>query len=183
MTELNPVQQIITLSTAHVTKKTLDILQNDPVTYNIDAYTKQDADGDYGFFIYITDNYIPKEVPNDLKGVLSYAISKKCSIVCLDQDGPAISGLPLYQHDNDDDNIPCILIRTNGETIEDIPCANFQEAYNRMIKDYKSWRDYSIKNNIFYEDFSYVDDDCACMQSDRQHFLWRIIKIKHTKKR
>lgn len=177
----NAVQKILTLSTAHVTEKTLNILKNDPAAYNIDSYEKQDADSSYGFFIYITDNYIPKEVPNDLKGVLSYAISKKCSIVCLDQDGLVTSRLPLYQHDDDDDNIPCILIRTDGETIEDISCANFQEAYNRMTKDYKKWRDYSIDNNIFYEDFSYVDDDSACMQSDRQHLLWRIIKLKHTK--
>lgn len=180
MAELNSVQQIITLSTAHITEKTLNILTSDPAAYNIDSYEKQDADGSYGFFIYITDNYIPKEVPDDLKGVLSYAISKKCSIVCLDQDGPTTSHLPLYQHNNDDNNVPCILIRTDGETIEDIFCTNFQEAYDRMIKEYKSWKDYSIDNNIFYDDFSYVDEDSACMQSDRQHLLWRIIKLKHT---
>ena len=137
----NAVQKILTLSTAHVTEKTLDILSNDPAAYNIDSYEKRDADGSYGFFIYITDNYIPKEMPDDLKGVLSYAISRKCSVVCLDQDGP----------------------------------------YDKMTEEYKKWKDYSIDNNIFYDEFSHIDEDSACMQSDRQHILWCVIKLSHTK--
>lgn len=176
----NAVQKILTLSTAHVTEKTLDILGNDPAAYNIDSYEKRDADGSYGFFIYITDNYIPKEMPNDLKGVLSYAISRKCSVVCLDQDGPVTSHLPVYQHD-DDDNIPCILVRTDGETIDYSSYESFREAYDKMTEEYKKWKDYSIDNNIFYDEFSHIDEDSACMQSDRQHILWRVIKLTHTK--
>lgn len=101
--ELCDIQQMITLSTTHLPEDVLNNLFKDVAQYGIDAYKKSDDDGDYGLFIYITDNNTPQDTPQDtpqaLKAVMEYAINKNCSVICFDSDGQIIHDLPTYKYE------------------------------------------------------------------------------------
>lgn len=97
--ELCDIQQMITLSTAHLPEDILNDLSKDSAQYNVDAYKKSDNDCDYGLFIYITDNNISKDVPQALKTIMEYAINKDCSVICFDSDGQIIHDLPTYKYE------------------------------------------------------------------------------------
>ena len=93
------IAKIITVSSAHITEDTAQMLDNEPNTdkLNISVYNK----ADYGWFIYIPE-YLKERVgqgtdlPEDLQRCLKTAIDNNCEWLCIDCDGPEIDGLEKY---------------------------------------------------------------------------------------
>lgn len=87
------IARILTLSTAHITSETADLLDNAENHIDLTIYPK----GEYGWFIYISDD-IEKvfNVPVDLKKCLVFANHHKCKWLCLDRDGNTTIALPMY---------------------------------------------------------------------------------------
>lgn len=108
------ITSLMTLSTAHISAQTMDLLQEATRCVNarlddagIAVYAKAQACGTpdapnnecYGWFVYLP-RVIPavskSDLPADLLGVLQYARNHGCQVLCLDSDGPIISALKTY---------------------------------------------------------------------------------------
>lgn len=95
------IDKMLTLSTAHITKETADLLERE-VKYLLDKiplaiYNK----AEFGWFIHVPDEYyLEKElVPNDLLECVNIAIKYNCKWLCLDCDGLIIPELKIYDWD------------------------------------------------------------------------------------
>ena len=90
------ISKMLTLSTAHITEGTAQLLQETPDTdvLGIPVYEKSE----YGWFIYLSSipDVIFSHLPKDLQDILSLAKDVGCDVVCLDCDGPALSYLEVY---------------------------------------------------------------------------------------
>lgn len=102
------ISKMLTLSTSHVTDKTLKLLNTEANGNNfpcLAVYKKED----YGYFIYIDkDAYIRdhSNMPGDLNTVVSFAIETGCNILCLDCDGEELVCLPHYEYWDNHDTKP-----------------------------------------------------------------------------
>lgn len=84
--------KMLTLSTAHISKKTASILKsNSPVV----SYEK----GRYGWFIYFGESD-QEHLPEDLARVIGFTRSCGCDWLCLDRDGEIATDLLVYDWDD-----------------------------------------------------------------------------------
>jgi len=85
------ILKMLDLSTAHVSKETAQMLDDDRLSDFVVPYQK----GDFGWFIWVP----PVEhegVPADLRAVLAYARTQQCDWVMLDCDAETIDNLPSF---------------------------------------------------------------------------------------
>ena len=105
------ISKMLTLSTAHVTPDTLDLIGKDADDnlMGLPIYRKES----FGYFIYVPDASgsdddgdpvygFKDSVPDDLLALLRYCRDLGCGILCLDCDGPEVSYLPMYAEDEPD---------------------------------------------------------------------------------
>ena len=91
---------MMTVSTAHLTQKTLTMLEEmdawDPTFANIACYPKLLDGENVGWFIYpcVPSSQIKEEVPNDLRTLLDLAEFCDANVICVDGDGPVIEDIP-----------------------------------------------------------------------------------------
>ena len=78
------IRSFLTLSTAHITKRTSDRLTK--CNYNY---------GNYGHFVYVGGPHW--DMPGDLLEVSNYARACGCQYVLFDRDGDTIDKLPTYE--------------------------------------------------------------------------------------
>lgn len=112
------IAKVLTLSTAHISEETRDMLDDDvleelseicvypkigmPVGMIRDASDADIREMDYGWWIYIPqDDVSPdlhelKNLPEDLFGCIKYASEHGCVWLCLDRDGDTVPSLPEY---------------------------------------------------------------------------------------
>jgi len=96
------IDKMLTLSTAHITKETADLLERE-VTYglnNVDLaiYNKSE----YGWFVFANDSDYKLEdlkIPKDLLDCCILARKNNCKWLCLDCDGLIVPGLKTYDWD------------------------------------------------------------------------------------
>lgn len=86
------IDKIITLSTAHITKETYNLLENHPSEVCTALYRKNR----YGWFIYVPDELDNISVPKDLNKLFEFARRHDCVWLCLDCDGNKVDFLPVY---------------------------------------------------------------------------------------
>lgn len=94
--------KMLTISNNHITCDTMLALHIEPWVnkfWFLEVYPK----GQYGKFIIIDKEEFedaceiaPPPMPNDLCDVLSFALAKKCTMLCLDPNGDRISELAYY---------------------------------------------------------------------------------------
>lgn len=90
--------EMLTLSTAHISEKTAELLRQEPYTnaMGLSVYEKKSScDESYGWFIYLP-NVLDQNIPSDLEVCLKLAQDNHCGILCLDCDGPVIPMLESY---------------------------------------------------------------------------------------
>ena len=94
------IEKMITMSTAHITIDTNNMLiraSNPSCTYGLTVYLKDD----YGFFVFVPDEeqfYTEgPNIPEDLKQCLMTAKKHDCRWLCLDADGSEVEGLVVYE--------------------------------------------------------------------------------------
>lgn len=98
------ISKMLTLSTSHVTDKTLKLLDTEASGNNfpcLGVYKKEE----YGYFIYIDKDAFHKEngnpnsdMPGDLVTVIAFTLEAGCNILCLDCDGDELVCLPHYEY-------------------------------------------------------------------------------------
>ena len=84
--------KMLTLSTAHITKRTAERLDETSNPMNLSVYAK----GEYGWYIYDWDDR-DTEIPDDLRDIFRFAQEHDCQVVCLDCDGDESDALPTYE--------------------------------------------------------------------------------------
>lgn len=92
------ISRMLTLSTAHITQETSDLLGNNGTT-DVIPFSIYDKD-QFGWYIYISDDDLLGRflaIPKDLQDVIRFAYNHKCEVLCLDCDGPETNELPLYE--------------------------------------------------------------------------------------
>jgi hypothetical protein len=88
------IEKMLVLSTAHITEKTKDWLEQLPEAFIV--YPKEE----YGFFIPLWEGILKEkkgEIPNELHNIMVYAKKKDCDWIMLDRDAFIIDDLPLYE--------------------------------------------------------------------------------------
>lgn len=109
---MSRINEMLTLSTAHLSEKTRSILdaalkdraemteEEGLVHDNIVVYPKQLNDkgvSTIGYFVYVPDkdtsDVDSEALPSDLRKTLEFARKKNCSIICFDRD--EIDSLPI----------------------------------------------------------------------------------------
>lgn len=91
---------MLTISTAHVSQETMDMLGDTDAEYgrlsNVASYPKILDDEIIGWFIYPCKpaDRTDDGMPDDLKAVLELAEYCGANVVCLDCDGPVIEDFP-----------------------------------------------------------------------------------------
>lgn len=97
------VSKILTVSTAHVTQETYERLMTDEgqSETGLSTYVKRDPGSgmDYGLYVYLTQDESSdqiSEIPDDLLPLIRLAESLGCEIICLDADGPKITGYSVF---------------------------------------------------------------------------------------
>ena len=89
------ITKMLTLSTAHITEDTNRLLANEPYTdgMQLSVFTK----ADFGWFIYINDDFENRSIPDDLRACLELAKKNECKWLCLDCDGDVVDELEEYE--------------------------------------------------------------------------------------
>lgn len=90
--------EMLTLSTAHISEKTAEMLRMEPETnaMGLSVYAKTGGSNDYyGWFIYLV-NVKNENVPSDLADCIKLAQDNHCGILCMDCDGPVVLGLETF---------------------------------------------------------------------------------------
>lgn len=94
------ITRMLTISTTHISKETADLLAgNYPMNLvpvwemSVGIYDKEE----YGWYIYSTvGERIHPSMPEDLAACLRLAHYHQCGVLCLDDDGEIVEGLPVY---------------------------------------------------------------------------------------
>lgn len=92
------IVKMLTISTAHITKRTTGLLNNaEWCNRNCLMVCKKH---EYGWFIYVPDDtsYL-YGIPNDLKSCMQFAMENQIQWLCLDSDGPVMEydGLDIFK--------------------------------------------------------------------------------------
>lgn len=86
------ITKMLTVSTAHITKETADLLDCDVsrVVYQKD---------DFGWFIHIPDDFDLEEydIPQELLKLIKFAKDIECDWLCLDCDAEALEYFETYE--------------------------------------------------------------------------------------
>lgn len=107
------IERTLTLSTAHISSKTNDILQElKPSDFLQDAFDDDKnklpfrfiANHHYGYIIFLSDynkedesiKRVLLKVP-DLNPMIAFAVSKDCTMINLDRDAEVIPDLPTFE--------------------------------------------------------------------------------------
>lgn len=98
------IQNIMTISTMHLTEDTMKQIDQNQNSYNtLSIYPKINQSGALsaliGYFIYVlhsTAKERKNELPDDLFAVTEFAIKNNCNMICLDWDGPIIPDIKYY---------------------------------------------------------------------------------------
>lgn len=93
------IEQMITISSCHISKTTAEYLERQSLDKHTDiiCYEKSNL----GWFIYVPyDEYKHihknKEIPIDLKRLFKYAAKKQCTWLCIDRDGIVLKNFPIF---------------------------------------------------------------------------------------
>ena len=90
------ISKMLTLSTAHITKETADLLDAFDIPFDICIYDKGTALDHCGWFL--VDWTLSEEtIPEDLRACFKLAERNGCEWLCLDCDGPVEDCLPTYE--------------------------------------------------------------------------------------
>lgn len=100
------ITNMLTLSTAHITKETADKLNHDcepiaPEDYNLHSFCWElgiscYSKSIYGWFLWI-DRANHEAAPEDLRLCMKFALDNGCEWLCLDCDGLVEDSLPTYE--------------------------------------------------------------------------------------
>lgn len=94
------IEKMIVISTAHIKKKTADILETAAldldVLGSITVYLKEGL----GYYIYFNPEHLD-EIPNDLRKCIEFAVKNGCTVLCLERDGQIVDDLPEYDWEED----------------------------------------------------------------------------------
>ena len=94
---------MLTLSTAHVTKETMKLIDEEVKNnrfLSLSVYAKED----FGWFIYLDKEAFTKfnrdcmDMPDDLKMLIDFAFDHGCDMLCLDGNGEELPYLRTYDH-------------------------------------------------------------------------------------
>ena len=90
------IVKMLTISTAHITKRTADMLDAIDTPFDVCIYDKGTALDKYGWFL--TDWTLQEETrPEDLRACCKFAERNDCAWLCLDCDGEVVDCLPTYE--------------------------------------------------------------------------------------
>lgn len=95
--------QYLTVSTAHVSDKTIELINQDqegasvPELEGFVIYRKTLYDEIVGWFLYIDHNTDKGPWPDDLFAIADLAKKHDADMVCLDRDGPVVESLPVFE--------------------------------------------------------------------------------------
>lgn len=90
------ISKMLTLSTAHITKETANLLDNVDTPIDVCIYDKGTATDHYGWFL-VDWALAGETIPEDLRACFKLAESKGCNWLCLDCDGAVTELLPTYE--------------------------------------------------------------------------------------
>lgn len=89
------IEKVLTLSTAHLTKATGDLMSDEPERLAMTIWNAE-----YGWFLYagaanpLPDRYV---IPDDLAACMALATREGCTWLRLDRDGDLVEELPEYE--------------------------------------------------------------------------------------
>ena len=85
---------MLTLSTAHLKKETVEAFDAGHVPEGLVIYPK----GDYGYFVYVTDDALKHyhDYSDELKALTHAAFNYNASVLCFDRDGIVSPCYPKY---------------------------------------------------------------------------------------
>ena len=90
------IDKVLTISTAHITETTAEMLKKESTENNmfLSVYDK----ADYGWFIFIGGEGINYEkMPDDLARCIKLAKFHECNWLCLDCDGMEVEFMETYE--------------------------------------------------------------------------------------
>lgn len=94
------ITRCLTISLHHISDETYELLKTEPTTnkFGLSVYRK----ADFGFWVYVPDEleeYFDggKNIPEDLWNCMLLAEEHFCNWLCLDDMGPEVEGLTLYE--------------------------------------------------------------------------------------
>lgn len=88
------IEQILTLSTAHIKESTAKKLDIEPDNDNLCLSVYKKAN--FGYYIIITDNIEYDLLPEELANLIRFTKDHNCNILCLDCDAKIVPYLPTY---------------------------------------------------------------------------------------
>jgi len=89
------ISKMLTISTAHITEKTADLLEIELDNDNMQLCVYNRAD--FGWFIHIPDDCEDCDIPQDLLTLIKFAKDIECDWLCLDCDGEVLEYLDSYE--------------------------------------------------------------------------------------
>lgn len=98
------IQNIMTISTMHLTEDTMRTIDQNKKAYNtLSIYPKIIQNGALsaliGYFVYVLHSTVKDradELPNDLFDIAELAVANNCNMICIDRDGPIVPDLKYY---------------------------------------------------------------------------------------
>lgn len=105
------ISRILTISTVHLTKATLAILDEiaaDPISARPDIPITAYGKGPYGYLVYCgmvgDDEESDRAIPEDLFAAMQLAHENSCEFLNVDSDGPIVESLHDYQIEKAEDS-------------------------------------------------------------------------------
>ena len=99
------ISKMLTISTAHITEKVLEQMDNECIWDNPNFPVIYSKFG-YGYFVHIPDEDIIElypDTPYVLYKVMQLAKDNGCEWLCIDTDGEVIDGLKTYEHNKEEE--------------------------------------------------------------------------------
>lgn len=88
------LESLLTVSTVHISRQTLDALSDMPTDWFVVAYPNE-----YGALICVGSLADGRSsMPEDMLGLLEFGRANSIDWIKLDADGPEIEGLPTYRN-------------------------------------------------------------------------------------
>lgn len=92
------ITRVLNLSTAHITKNTVDTLGRCALNNDYIPLCEVFEKGEYGWYVYIDSddpNLIPDEL-SDIRDCVIFALKHDINCICFDRDADIVIGLPVY---------------------------------------------------------------------------------------
>lgn len=97
---------MLTISTAHVSKETADLINEECESWSDINFPACYTKGEYGYLIYVPDDYLVQgedgieetyeSIPDDLHDCILLAMENHCQWLCLDRDGMVVDELSIF---------------------------------------------------------------------------------------